>query len=440
MATNSEQDVLNSGTTPYSANGRQDSESPLASVPMAPKDPMFGLSAAFRADTDPKKVDLGVGAYRDDNAKPWVLSVVKKADEILRQTPDLNHEYLPIAGLNEYLAASQQLVFGKDSQILHNHRVATMQTISGTGALHLGARFLSKFFPESDAKRVHVSSPPYVNHLPILHDACLETAFYPYYTPTTKSLDCDALLATLHAIPEHSIVLLHACAHNPTGVDPTQSQWRQIASVMRERQHLPFFDSAYQGFASGDLDADAWAIRHFVSLDFPALLVAQSYAKNFGLYGERTGCLHVVAQDADLAARIKSQMEKLQRVNISTPPAYGARIASTVLSSPALFSEWQEDLRTMSGRIVEMRRALRALLEKGKGEEGKWKHLTEQTGMFCYTGLDPEQVRVLREKWHVYLTGDGRVSVSGLNWGNVRYVAEAFGAVEGMGKADKARM
>ncbi|KAK4498344.1 hypothetical protein PRZ48_011002 [Zasmidium cellare] len=433
MATNSEQHTSIPTTATYSSNGGQASQSPLAGVPQAPKDPMFGLSAAYRADTDPKKVDLGVGAYRDNNAKPWVMPVVKKADEILRQTPDLNHEYLPIAGLNEYLSASQQLVFGEDSPILKDHRVATMQTISGTGALHLGARFLHKFFPESEAKRVYVSSPPYVNHLPILHDARLETGFYPYYTPTTKSLDFENLLSTLETIPRNSIVLLHACAHNPTGVDPTQSQWRQIASVMRERHHLPFFDSAYQGFASGDLDADAWAIRHFASLDFPALLVAQSYAKNFGLYGERTGCLHVVTQEAELAGRIGSQMEKLQRVNISTPPAYGARIASTILNSPALFAEWQSDLKTMSGRIVEMRKALRSLLENGKGGEGKWKHLTEQTGMFCYTGLDPEQVRQLREQWHVYLTGDGRVSVSGLNWGNVRYVAEAFGGVTGKG-------
>lgn len=366
-----------------------------------------------------------------------------QADDILRQTSDLNHEYLPIAGLNDYLEASQQLVFGKDSKVFKDQRVATMQTLSGTGALHLGARFLSKFFPESEAKRVHVSSPPYVNHLPIFQDARLETALYPYYNPTTKSLDFDALLSNLDSIPSGSIVLLHACAHNPTGVDPSPKQWTQIATIMHQKGHLPFFDSAYQGFASGDLDADAWAIRHFVSLDFPAILVAQSYAKNFGLYGERTGCLHVVTQEPDLAQRIQSQMEKLQRVNVSTPPAYGARIASTILNSPALFSEWQNDLKTMAGRIVEMRRALRDLLEGGSaGMKGKWGHLTDQTGMFCYSGLDEEQVKTLRELWHVYLTGDGRMSVSGLNWGNVRYVAEAFRAVsKGQGvRMERAKM
>lgn len=359
---------------------------------------------------------------------------IGQADEILRQTPDLNHEYLPIAGLEDYLKASQQLVFGKDSPALKEKRIATMQTISGTGALHLAARFLSKFYPESPSKKVHVSHPPYVNHLPILQDARLETALYPYYSPTTRSLDLDGFLETLSSIPSGSIILLHACAHNPTGVDPTQDQWKQIASIMKEKHHLPFFDSAYQGFASGDLDADAWAIRHFVSLDFSAILVAQSYAKNFGLYGERTGCLHVVTRELDLAQRIKSQMEKLQRVNISTPPAYGARIASTILNSPSLFSEWQSDLKTMAGRIVEMRQALQSLLENGKREEGKWKHLTDQTGMFCYSGLNPEQVRQLREVHHIYLTNDGRMSVSGLNRGNVEYVAEAFRAVSGQGK------
>lgn len=304
-----------------------------------------------------------------------------------------------------------------------------MQTISGTGALHLGARFLSRFFPDSPAKKVYISSPPYVNHPPIFQDARLETGSYPYYSASTRSLDFEPLLETLESIPESSIVLLHACAHNPTGVDPTQEQWTQIASVMKEKNHLPFFDSAYQGFASGDLDHDAWAIRHFVSLDFPVIFVAQSYAKNFGLYGERTGCLHVVTKEKDLAGRIKSQMEKLQRVNISTPPAYGARIASAILNSPSLFEEWKTDLRTMSGRIVEMRQALRGLLESGEGEGGKWKHLTDQTGMFCYSGLNDEQVRVLREKYHIYLAGSGRMSVSGLNLGNVRYMADAFRTV-----------
>jgi aspartate aminotransferase len=239
------------------------------------------------------------------------------------------------------------------------------------------------------------------------------------------------MIGTLESAPEHSIILLHACAHNPTGVDPTQEQWQKIAEVMKRRSLFPFFDTAYQGFASGDLNKDAYSIRYFVEQGFE-LLVAQSYAKNFGLYGERAGCFHFSAApgpDAkDTTTRVASQLAILQRSEISNPPAYGARIASLCLNDPALFAQWEEDLRTMSGRIIEMRHALRKKLE-GLDTPGTWNHITDQIGMFSFTGLNEQQVQKLREEAHIYMTKNGRISMAGINTNNVDYVAGAVSKV-----------
>ncbi|KAF4556394.1 Aspartate aminotransferase-like protein 2 [Elsinoe fawcettii] len=399
-------------------------------VPKAPEDPLFGLMAAYRADTDSQKVDLGIGAYRDDNAKPWVLPVVKKADEILRADPNLNHEYLPIAGLADFTSASQRLVFGQDSPAIKEQRAVSLQTISGTGAVHLGALFLAKFYnpSTSSAKAVYVSSPTWANHNQIFTNVGFPIKTYPYFSAKTRGLDFDGMISTIKDAPSGSVILLHACAHNPTGVDPTQEQWRQIASVIKEKKHFPFFDTAYQGFASGDLNADAWAIRYFIDQGFE-LLVAQSYAKNFGLYGERAGCFHFVTSPTsnakDVAVRVASQLAILQRSEISNPPAYGARIASLILNDPALFAEWEENLRTMSGRIISMRKALRSKLEE-MGTPGKWNHITEQIGMFSFTGLSEEQVLKIRKEKHVYMTKNGRISMAGLNTKNVDYFAKAM--------------
>lgn len=232
----------------------------------------------------------------------------------------------------------------------------------------------------------------------------------------------------MNSAKEGSIILLHACAHNPTGVDPTQDQWKQIAQVVRERKLFPFFDCAYQGFASGDLAQDNFAIRYFVEQGFE-LIIAQSFAKNFGLYGERAGAFHFVAapgaQAKDITKRVASQLAILQRSEISNPPAYGARIASTVLNDPKLFAEWEGDLRTMSGRIIEMRKSLKAELDK-LNTPGNWDHITGQIGMFSFTGISEKQVLAIREKWHVYMTKNGRISMAGLNTGNVKYFAEAL--------------
>jgi aspartate aminotransferase len=358
--------------------------------------------------------------------------VREKADDILRNDPELNHEYLPIAGLQQFTSASQKLVFGESSPAISEKRVASLQTVSGTGAVHLGAAFLAKFYlKQHPSASVYLSNPTWANHNQIFSNVGLKLAQYPYFSAKTKGLDFDGLISSLESAPEYSIILLHACAHNPTGVDPTLEQWKKIAQVMQKRKLFPFFDTAYQGFASGDLNKDAWAIRYFIEQGFE-LLVAQSYAKNFGLYGERAGCFHFAAASGaeakDTTTRVASQLAILQRSEISNPPAYGARIASLCLNDPKLFAQWEEDLRTMSGRIIEMRDALRSKLE-ALGTPGSWNHITDQIGMFSFTGLNEKQVQKLREESHIYMTKNGRVSMAGFNTKNVDYVAKAISDV-----------
>jgi aspartate aminotransferase len=301
-----------------------------------------------------------------------------------------------------------------------------LQTISGTGAVHLGGLFLSKFYNKVHPNaEVYLSNPTWANHHQIFTNVGLKLKNYPYFHPTTRALDVDGMLSTLDSAPEYSIILLHPCAHNPTGVDPTVDQWKQVAEIMKRRKQFPFFDCAYQGFASGDLAKDNWAIRYFVEQGFE-LVIAQSFAKNFGLYGERAGAFHFVAAPAadakERTTRVNSQLAILQRSEISNPPAYGARIASLVLNDKELFAEWEANLRTMSGRIIDMRKALRGKLEK-LGTPGKWNHITDQIGMFSFTGLNEKQVAKLRSDGHIYMTKNGRISMAGLNTNNIDYVA-----------------
>ncbi|KAJ4220564.1 Aspartate aminotransferase, cytoplasmic [Fusarium solani] len=402
---------------------------PADIVPQAPEDALFGLARAYKADESTSKVDLGIGAYRDENAKPWVLPVVKKADEILRNDPELNHEYAPIAGIASFTSKAAELIFGADSQALQEKRTVTLQTISGTGAVHLGALFLAKFY--QGPRTIYVSNPTWANHHQIFKNVGLTVDTYPYFHKETKGLDFEGLKETLQSAAEGSVFVLHACAHNPTGVDPTQEQWTEIAAIMKEKKHFPFFDTAYQGFASGDLARDAWSIRYFTEQGFE-LVVAQSFAKNFGLYGERAGCFHAVTPSSDDASttitRIGSQLAVLQRSEISNPPLYGARIVSTVLNDADLFAEWEENLRTMSGRIISMRDALRSKLEELE-TPGTWNHITDQIGMFSFTGLTESQVLKLREEFHIYMTKNGRISMAGLNENNVEYFAKAVDKV-----------
>ncbi|KAH9945959.1 aspartate aminotransferase [Epithele typhae] len=400
-------------------------------VPLAPPDAIFKLTAAYKADTYPQKVNLGVGAYRDDDNKPWVLPVVKKATEILVNDPALDHEYLPITGLPEYTSAAARLIFGADSPAVTEDRITSVQTISGTGANHLGALFLSRFY-HWNGKRVYVSDPTWVNHHQIFPLVGVEVSTYPYYDPKTIGLAFEPYLDALKSAPPRSVFLIHACAHNPTGVDPTREQWSKIADVMLEKGHFVFFDSAYQGFASGDLDNDAWAVREFVRRDVP-LLVCQSFAKNAGLYGERVGALHVVSPSKESATRVKSQLSVLARSEISNPPAHGARLVSLILNTPELFEAWKEDIRTMAGRIIEMRKELHRLLSEELKTPGNWDHILNQIGMFSFTGINPSQSQAIVEKAHIYLTQNGRISMAGLNSHNIRYFAESLDkAVRGM--------
>ncbi|TWU76564.1 Aspartate aminotransferase, cytoplasmic [Metarhizium rileyi] len=402
---------------------------PADTVPQAPEDALFGLARAYKADQSPLKVDLGIGAYRDDNAKPWVLPVVKKADEILRNNPELNHEYAPIAGVPDFTSKAAELILGADSPALKEKRATSMQTISGTGAVHLGALFLAKFYKGN--RTVYLSNPTWANHKQIFGNVGLQVADYPYFSKKTNGLDFDGMKAAIRAAPDRSIILLHPCAHNPTGVDPTLDQWKELAGIISKKKHFPFFDCAYQGFASGNLAQDAAAIRYFIDQGFETV-VCQSFAKNFGLYGERAGCFHAVTSPGPDASttisRIGSQLAILQRSEISNPPLYGARIAATVLNDATLFAEWEDNLKTMSGRIITMRNELRSRLEK-LGTPGTWNHITDQIGMFSFTGLSEAQVLKLREDYHIYMTKNGRISMAGLNSKNIDHVANAINKV-----------
>ncbi|KAI5777756.1 pyridoxal phosphate-dependent transferase [Geopyxis carbonaria] len=403
------------------------STSSFDAVPLAPADPLFGLMARYKADTFDKKIDLGIGAYRDDYAKPWVLPVVKKAEAKLREDPEYNHEYLPIAGLPGFTSAAARLILGDESPAIAEKRVSSIQTISGTGAVHLGAAFLAKFHPRT----VYLSKPTWANHPQIFSNCHISTESYTYYHAPTRGLDFEGFASALQGAPAGSVILLHACAHNPTGVDPTREQWIKIAEIMKAGKLFPFFDCAYQGFASGSLDNDAWAVRYFVEQGFE-LCIAQSFSKNLGLYGERAGCFHMVSPPSsnaqDATKRISSQLAIVQRCEISNPPAYGSRIADIVLNDPELFALWKQNLETMAGRIIEMRKALVEKLTELE-TPGDWSHVTKQIGMFSFTGLSEPQVAKLIEESHIYLTKNGRISMAGLNTHNIDYVARAIDRV-----------
>ncbi|KAI8322739.1 PLP-dependent transferase [Martensiomyces pterosporus] len=394
--------------------------------PQAPPDGILKLSVLSKADADANKVDLGVGAYRDDNGKPWVLPVVHKAEQRLLNDPESNHEYLSVGGWPALTSGAQKLIFGEDSPAIKEKRVYTIQTISGTGANMVGAVFLKNYKQPGDAG-VYISKPTWGNHRSIFQTAGHEVREYRYCNYQTLSLDIDGMLEDLRSAPNGQIIVLHACAHNPTGIDPTEEQWQRIADVMAERGHLPFFDCAYQGFATGDVVRDAYAIRLFVQRGFE-LLVAESFAKNMGLYGERTGCLHVVTRSADLIPAVSSQLNRLSRATISTAAGFGAKIAGTVLQDPQLYAEWLQSMTDMSSRIKTMRDALRDKLV-ALGTPGSWNHVSEQIGMFSFTGLSKTQVAALRDQYHLYMTDDGRISVAGLNTKNIDYVAQSIDTV-----------
>ncbi|OZJ05643.1 Aspartate aminotransferase, mitochondrial [Bifiguratus adelaidae] len=398
------------------------SVSTWSSVPQGPPDAILGVTEAFKADKDPRKMNLGVGAYRDDAGKPFVLSSVRKAEKLLLEK-GLDKEYAGITGVPEFTKAAGVLAYGADSAPIQSNSLSITQSISGTGALRIGGVFLARFYPH--AKSIYLPNPTWGNHIPIMKDSGLQVERYRYFDPKTNGLDIAGMLDDIKAAPKNSIVLLHACAHNPTGVDPTKTQWDEIAQVVKERNHFAFFDMAYQGFASGDSTKDAYALRKFVADDHRVCL-SQSFAKNMGLYGERVGSFSIVCESPEEKARVDSQIKILIRPLYSNPPINGARIVSTVLNTPELRSEWLDEVKLMADRIITMRTQLRNHLENDFKSSLPWNHITDQIGMFCYSGLTGEQVDKLKNDWHVYLTRDGRISMAGISSGNVKYLAEAI--------------
>ncbi|KAL3863895.1 hypothetical protein ACJMK2_005622 [Sinanodonta woodiana] len=394
----------------------------FADVDVAPPIEVFALIAQYNEDTFPNKVNLSVGAYRTEEGKPWVLPVVRTVEAQMATDPTLNHEYLPVAGLPDFRAAAVKLLLGEDNPALVENRVEGIQALGGTGALRLAADFL-KIVKKCD--NVIMSSPTWENHRMIFKNCGFgNIKQHRYWNAETKGLDLDGMLEDIKAMPDESVVLLHACAHNPTGVDPTQEQWKKIADVCEQKKAYVLMDIAYQGFTSGDIEKDSWAVRYFVNRGFE-LFASQSFSKNFGLYNERIGNLCIVTKDTESKMRVKSQIEIIVRTTWSNPPNYGARIVASVLNNPALYSEWKEHIKTMSDRIRLMRDQLFQKL-KMLGTPGKWDHIIHQQGMFSYTGLNPTQVEHLVKKYHIYLLKSGRINMCGLTTSNMDYVANAI--------------
>mmetsp|Transcript_98462 Transcript_98462/g.158776 ORF Transcript_98462/g.158776 Transcript_98462/m.158776 type:complete len:466 (+) Transcript_98462:234-1631(+) len=402
-------------------------ESRWANIAMAPPDPILGVAAAYNADPATKKVNLGIGAYRDENGKPLVLRCVREAEKQIANDESLNKEYIPIQGLEAFLKVTTDIIFGKESSAVKEGRVAVVQTLSGTGALRVAGGFLQKWHP---GKNVYISDPSWGNHHGIFQQCGMTTQAFRYLTPSMK-LDIEGMLADLRAADKGSIFVLHTVAHNPTGVDPSQEQWLLIAEVCKEREAIVIFDTAYQGYASGDLEKDAWAVRYFVNDLKMEVFVTQSYSKNFGLYGERIGALSIVNLDDSTAEKVLSQLKAVIRPMYSSPQLHGARLVATVLNDESMTATWKSELKHMSDRIISMRVELVNALSAVKcpppnANFADYSHITSQIGMFAYTGLSKDQCHVLTDRFHIYCTKNGRFSMAGVNPGNVGFIAQAM--------------
>jgi len=391
-------------------------------VELGPPIEVFALNKAYADDNFKHKVSLGVGAYRTEEGVPWVLPVVREAEKTLASMDNLNKEYFPILGLDNFTENATELLLGRSHQALLDRRAIGVQSLSGTGALRIGMEFLVRVL---NYDTIYFSDPTWENHRLLSNLSGFKNVrTYTYWNSITRGIDMDGLLNDLREAPENAIIILHACAHNPTGSDPNHEQWKMIADVMEERKLFPFFDSAYQGFASGDLDKDAWAVRYFVERGFE-LFCAQSFSKNFGLYNERVGNLAIVMSTSKYAALVKSQMQILIRGMYSNPPSHGARIVTNILNNKDFLEQWKNNIVTMSDRIKQMRKLLRDALERLQ-TPGNWEHITTQIGMFSYTGLDERQSMHMIEKHHIYMLKSGRISMCGLTKANVDYVAKAI--------------
>ncbi len=390
-------------------------------IDAAPADPILGLNEAYKKDSRANKTNLGVGVYQNNEGKTVILECVKEAEKILLEKEETK-SYLPITGLPEFGRMARELIFGKDSELVDGGKAISCHCPGGTGALRIGADFIHQ---QNVASTIWISDPTWANHYQIAISAGLKFERYPYYDRANHNLAFDRMIETLSQAKEGDVVLLHACCHNPTGIDPTHEQWEVIAKFLAEKKLLPFIDFAYQGFGHG-LEEDAFGVRTIAKYN-PELLIASSFSKNFGLYSERSGVLTVVSSDAETAAKVLSQVKIAVRTAISNPPAHGEKIVTTVLSDPALRSKWETELKSMRERISQMRVLLsKKLKDAGAGD---FDFITEQNGMFSFSGLDKDQIEALKKDFGIYAVASGRICVAGINTNNIDNIVKAITAV-----------
>jgi aromatic-amino-acid transaminase len=389
---------------------------------MAPRDPILGLNEQFAADTNPNKVNLGVGVYYDENGKLPLLECVQRTERQLVETPKARG-YLPIDGIAAYDAGVKNLVFGADSEPVKSGRVATVQALGGTGGLKVGADFLRKLKPDA---KVLISDPSWENHRALFAQAGFTVENYPYYNAGKRGIDFDGMLTALDTAPAGTVVVLHACCHNPTGYDLTPAQWDQVVAVVKQRALVPFLDMAYQGFGQG-IEEDGAAVRKFTASG-QSFFVSTSFSKSFSLYGERVGALSVLCPNKDEADRVLSQLKVVIRTNYSNPPTHGGSVVAAVLNTPELRAQWEQELAAMRSRIKQMREALVEKL-KAAGVREDMSFITRQVGMFSYSGLSKDQMVRLRNEFGVYGTDTGRMCVAALNGKNIDYVCQSIAKV-----------
>jgi len=391
-------------------------------------DPIIEILSLYNTCTNPDKVNLTIGAYRDENLKPVVFESVKLAEKEIFEK-GFSRDYLPLTGDEEFNYQTQISIFDpKQSAIkennklnvIENKRITTIQSISGSGSLRIGSEFLAKFVN----KKIYISDLTWPNHLPICELAGMTTEPYPYYNTVTKGLDFDGMINSLKKMDENSVVMLHICGHNPTGVDPNEEQWVEIRKVMQERNLFPFFDLAYQGYITGDLYADILPIYEFLNNDFE-MFIAQSFSKAMNLYGERAGALHVVVNDPESIPNVKAHFAEIAKSIYLVPVGHGARIVKTVIGTPELRKIWAEELKCASHRLNRMREGLTNELKK-LNPQREWEFIMRQRGMFSYTGLTEKQSTALIEKHNIFLVKTGRISLSGLNEKNLNFVATSI--------------
>ena len=391
----------------------------FSAVEMAPRDPILGLNEAFNADVRPHKVNLGVGVYYNEAGRIPLLKAVELAEKT-RAEAHAPRGYLPIEGVGTYDSAVQKLLFGADSEIIKSGRCVTSQAIGGTGALKIGADYLKRLLPDAV---VAISDPSWQNHRALFEAAGFPVQNYRYYDAARQGVDLEGMLEDLRQLPRQSIIVLHACCHNPTGVDLSIEQWQAVLKVLQECEHVPFLDIAYQGFAEGIYE-DAAAVRLFADSGMP-FFVSSSFSKSFSLYGERVGALSIVANSAEEAGRVMSQLKLVIRTNYSNPPTHGATVVGLVLNTPELNALWQKELGEMRERIQLMRKLMVEQLA-AKGAKRDFSFVAEQRGMFSYSGLTKEQVDRLREEFAIYAVSSGRICVAALNLNNIDAVTDAI--------------